>query len=180
MIDRYLDSIIKSLESKNWYAALFIALAIPDICGDLEQPSEKSSRVRYVNWYNKYMLPQYSVTMPSLQEPHVFLSGDDCYALRCSILHQGTGDIGKQKVSTILESVRFNEPSDEGGGMHRNQYKNVLQLRVDAFCNDIINATRQWLSDVQGDASIQARIQLLLKIHPAFYFPGFLGPSERS
>ena len=116
MIDRYLDSIIKSLESKNWYAALFTALAIPDICGDLEQPSEKSSRVRYVNWYNKYMLPQYSVTMPSLREPHVFLSGDDCYALRCSLLHQGTGDIGKQKVSTTLESVRFNEPSDEGGG----------------------------------------------------------------
>jgi len=179
MIDRYLDSIIKSLESKNWYAALFIALAIPDICGDLEHPSEKS-KVRYVNWYDKYMLPKYSVTMPSLREPHIFLSGDDCYALRCSLLHQGTGDIGKQKISRILKLVRFNEPSDKGGGMHRNQDKNVLQLRVDAFCNDIINATRQWLSDVQGDANVQARMQLLLKIHPAFYFPGFMGSSVRS
>lgn len=179
MIDRYLDSIIKSLESKNWYAALFIALVMPDICGALENPDERPG-VRYVNWYNKYMLPKYSSTMGPLQELHVFLPGDDCYALRCSLLHQGTGDIGKQKISTILESVRFNEPSNKGGGMHRNQYKNVLQLRVDAFCNEVIDATHKWLSDVQGNASIQARIQSLLEIHPAFSFPGFIGHSERS
>jgi len=179
MIDRYLDSIVRSLESKNWYAALFVALVIPDICGALEHPNEESG-VRYVNWYHKYMLPKYTVIMPSLREPHVFLSGDDCYALRCSLLHEGTGDIDKQKVSKILESVRFNEPSDKGGGMHRNQHKNALQLRVDAFCNEIIDATHQWLSDVQGDAGIQARIESLLEIHPAFYFPGFIGRSERS
>ena len=178
MIDRYLDSIIKSLESKNWYAALFIALAIPDICGALEHP-DTSSSVRYVSWYDKYMLPKYSSTMGALHEPHVFLSGDDCYALRCSLLHEGTGDVEKQKISKILKSVRFNEPPDKGM-MHRTQLKNVLQLQVDAFCNDIIDATHQWLSDVQGDASIQARTQLLLKIHPAFYFPGFIGRSERS
>lgn len=97
MIDRYLDSIIKSLESKNWYAALFIALAIPDICGALEHP-DKNSPARYVNWYNKYMLPKYSSTIGPLHEPHVFLSGDDCYALRCSLVHEGTGDIEKQKI----------------------------------------------------------------------------------
>ena len=179
MIDRYLDSIIKSLESKNWYAALFIALAIPDICGALEHPNEKSG-VRYVNWYNKYMLTKYSSTLGPLQELHVFLSGDDCYALRCSLLHEGTGDIEKQKISKILESVRFNEPSDKGGMLHRNQFKNVLQLQVDIFCNDFISAAHQWLSDVQGDAGIQARTQLLSEIHPAFYFPGFIGSSKKS
>jgi len=179
VIDRYLDSIIKSLESKNWYGALFIALVIPDICGALEHPNEKPG-VRYVNWYNKYMLAKYSSTIGPLHEPHVFLSGDDCFALRCSLLHQGTGDIEKQKISTILKSVRFNEPPDNGGMLHRNQRNNVLQLQVDIFCNDIIDATHQWLSDVQGNVSIQDRIQLLLEIHPAFYFPGFIGHSERS
>lgn len=72
MIDRYLDSIIKSLESKNWYAALFMALVIPDICGALEHPN-KNSPARYVDWYNKYMLPKYSSTIGALHEPHVFL-----------------------------------------------------------------------------------------------------------
>jgi hypothetical protein len=178
MMERYLDSIIKSLQSKNWYAALFMALVIPDICGAVEHPNEKSG-VRYVNWYNKYMLPKYSSTMGPLQELHVFLSGDDCYALRCSLLHEGTGDIGKT-ISKILESVHFNEPPDKGGRLHCNQYKSVLQLQVDIFCNDLINAAHQWLSDVQGDAGIQARMQLLSKVHPAFYFPGFVGRSERS
>jgi len=175
MIDRYLDSITKSLESKNWYAALFIALTIPDICGALEHPNEKSG-TRYVNWYNKYMLPKYS----SIILQHVFLSGDDCYALRCSLLHEGTGDIEKQKISKTLESVHFNKPSDKGGRLHCNQRNNVLQLQVDVFCNDFISAVHQWLSDVQGDAGILARMQSLSKIHPAFYFPGFIGPPERS
>lgn len=179
MIDRYLDSITKSLGSKNWYAALFMALTIPDICGALEHPNEKSA-VRYVNWYNKYMLPKYSSTMGRLQEVHVFLSGDDCYALRCSLLHEGTGDIGGQAISRILESVHFNEPSDKGGMLHCNQSKSVLQLQVDIFCHDFISAAHQWLSDVQDDAGIQARMQSLARIHPAFYFPGFIGHSERS
>jgi len=179
MIDRYLDSIIKSLESKNWYAALFMTLVVPDICGALQHPNEKSG-VRYVNWYNKYMLPKYSSAMGPRQEVHVFLSGDDCYALRCSLLHEGTGDIGKQTISKILESVHFNQPSDEGGVLHCNQHNNVLQLQVDIFCNDFVSAARQWLLDVQGDAGVEARMQLLSKIHPAFYFPGFIGSSGRS
>jgi len=179
VIDKYLDSITKSLKFKNWYAALFIALVIPDICGALEHPNEKSG-IRYVNWYNKYMLPKYSSIMGPLQELHVFLSGEDCYALRCSLLHEGTGDIEKQKISKSLESVHFNVSSDKGGVLHCNQYKNVLQLQVDIFCNDLIDAANQWLLDVQGDADIQARMQLLSKIHPAFYFPGFIGHSDRS
>jgi len=170
---------MRSLESRNWYAALFMALVIPDISGALEHPNEKSG-VRYINWYNKYMLPKYSSVMGPLQELHVFLSGDDCYALRCSLLHEGTADIEKQRNSKILESVHFNEPSDKGGMLHCNQSKNVLQLQVDIFCNDFIGGAHQWLSDVQGDAGIQARMQLLSEIHPAFYFPGFIGRSERS
>jgi len=179
VIDRYLDSIIKSLESKNWYAALFMTLTIPDICGALEHP-DISSSVRYVSWYDKYMLPKYSSLMGPLRELHVFLSGDDCYALRCSLLHEGMGDIGKQKISKTLESIHFNEPSDKGGMLHCNQYKNVLQLQVDVFCNDFITAAHQWLSDVQSDGGIQARMQSLSKIHPAFYFPHFIGSSEGS
>jgi hypothetical protein len=178
MIDRYLDSIVKSLECKNWYAALFIALTIPDICGALENPDESSSG-RYVSWYDKYMLPKYSSSMGPLREVHVFLSGDDCYALRCSLLHEGTGNVGKQRISKTLESVHFNEPSGKGGMLHCNQYKNVLQLQVDIFCDDFVDAARQWLSDVQGDAGIQTRMQLLSRMHPAFYFPGFIGSSEQ-
>jgi len=174
MIERYLDSIIKSLSSKNWYAALFVALTVPDICGALEHPDRNSS-ARYVSWYNKYMLPRYSSAMGSLEELHVFLSGDDCYALRCSLLHEGTGDIERQKISKTLQSVHFSEPSDKGGRLHCNQYKNVLQLQVDVFCHDFIRAARQWLSEVREDTGIQARMQLLSRIHPAFYFPGFIG-----
>ena len=38
-----MESLYRALESaitnKNWYAALFIALSIPDICGYIESPN---------------------------------------------------------------------------------------------------------------------------------------------
>lgn len=38
----FLDSIKLSLETKNWYAALAVALTIPDICGSIANPKEHS------------------------------------------------------------------------------------------------------------------------------------------
>lgn len=45
-----MDDLIKALEAsvanKNWYGSLFVALSVPDICGYLESPTDRS-QVRY-------------------------------------------------------------------------------------------------------------------------------------
>ena len=177
-MDNYLNAVETSLKCENWHAALFVALAIPDICGALEYP-EISSKVRYINWYNKYLLSKYSSHIGANHTPHIFLSGLDCYAFRCSLLHEGTGDIERNRTRTVLERIHFNEPSADGGSMHCNQMNRVLQLQVDVFCKDIIGATRQWLLDVKNDGNIQAQMASLLKIYPPFNFPGFIGSPKK-
>lgn len=156
-----LDSISKSLENKNWYSALVLSLIVPDICGQIEN-SKESSRKRYSKWFNKYLGKQYDT----------FLSGDDCYALRCSFLHEGSGNIEEQKAQDVLDRFVFiskgahcNRVSNCDFGGSRYDGKDFLQLSTFHFCQDIINATNEWLSDVKNDEAIQKNVVELLKIH---------------
>ena len=71
-----LDSISKAIENENWYAALFNTMTLPDICVSLEHG--KTTGNQYAAWFDEN-LPQYNK----------ILSGSDCYALRCALLHEG-------------------------------------------------------------------------------------------
>ncbi len=57
-MERFTNAIEKSLQDCNWYAALSLALALPDICANVCYPNEGSKK-RYVDWYNQYMLSKY-------------------------------------------------------------------------------------------------------------------------
>ncbi|MFN5539008.1 MAG: hypothetical protein ACK481_02975 [Candidatus Melainabacteria bacterium] len=59
---QFIDSIRKSVKDENWLAALFMALAMPDICSSLEFPNRPRSRIGeyYGNWFNKFLKPKYA------------------------------------------------------------------------------------------------------------------------
>jgi hypothetical protein len=157
---RILDSIKKSLENENWYSSLVMALIVPDICGKLEDDNKRSSK-RYPEWFEKYLGNKYTN----------FLSGNDCYALRCSFLHEGSGDTEKQKAKEVLDHIVFiprgghcNMLSDCYFGDSKYDGKSILQLSTFQFCQDIIDATNKWLNDVRDNETIQKNITELLDI----------------
>lgn len=100
MVDRLLADLDKSLDSDCYFAALSLALALPDICGRAEYPElASSSKKRYIKWYDEnigeYEIPpKQSETDEDM--PH--LSGEIVYQLRCSLLHQGAPNIDKEKI----------------------------------------------------------------------------------
>jgi len=155
-----LNSIENSIQNNNWYSALVLSLIIPDICGKLE--GEQKSSKRYPAWFNKYLGKKYQN----------FLSGDDCYALRCSYLHEGSDNIEMQRAKDVLDHFVF--ISD---GSHCNRFnncyfgdpkydgKNFLQLSVRQFCQDMVEAANQWLEDVSSNQEIQSNIREMLTIH---------------
>jgi len=142
-MERFLNSIKNSLENKNWYSALALALSVPDICAKISYPAEKSSKKRYIAWYNSYMIDKYTSYIGANKEKHVFLCGEDCYALRCSFLHEGRDNIEKQKAQEALDKFHFTIPK-HGFTIHNNQINKVLQLQIDVFCNDICESVRLW------------------------------------
>ncbi len=50
---RFTNAGRKSIAEDNLYAALTLALIIPDICGSLEDPGPGKSQKRYEAWFKK-------------------------------------------------------------------------------------------------------------------------------
>lgn len=167
-MDNFINAIDTALKNKNWYGALFIALTLPDICGKIEFP-HLSSKERYINWFNKDMDNKYK------SQSVVFLSGEDCYALRCALLHEGTDDIAQQRSRKILEKFVFMTDGPHCN-LSQNNYVNgkrvetFLQLRVDEFCKDICHSAEMWLKKVSKDTAIKKRLKNTMEIHK----PGFV------
>ena len=159
-MESILLAIKTTMKNKNWYGALLICLTVPDICSSLETPSSES-RKRYVNWFKKYLDNKYKT----------YLSGDDCYSLRCSYFHEGTNVIEHQSAREVLHKFVFS-PKGPHCNLISNCYfggtvddgKNILQLSVKTFCEDMIEAARKWLTDVKSKQEIQERISKMLKI----------------
>jgi len=145
------------LLNKNWYSALVLSLILPDVCSKLEGNNKKSSE-RYPEWFNTYFNKKYNG----------FLFGKDCYALRCSFFHEGSSNIENQHAKDVLDRFVF-----VANGPHCNRFsnchfgnpkydgKNCLQLSVNNFCQDMVEATNQWLSD----STVNKSLSEMLEIH---------------
>lgn len=102
-----------------------------------------------------------------------FLSGSDCYALRCAALHMGSADVTTQKRREVIEHFVFMT-----SGPHMNLFENCvfngvtrtfLQLNVSLFCEDVCLAVEKWMADVAADPDIQKRIGECLIVHEPGY-----------
>lgn len=153
-----INSVQKAITNKNWYAALFVSLTLPDICGKIEDPN-KNLPNRYVEWFKQYM-PQYQG----------FLSGEDCYALRCALLHEGKDDISEQK-KQVLEHFVFLT-----SGSHRNLVGGkdpFLQLNVQKFCEEICAGVQSWMANITSNADALVRLNQTIEIHePGYTYKG--------
>ena len=155
-MERFLHSIEQSVKTENWYAALVMALAIPDICGWLETPKVGSQK-RFEAWFDKYLLPNYK--SPFHGTDYTFLSGNDCYALRCALLHEGTDEVLRQRARDVVTRFAFSTT-----GSHCCMFESVLLLNVQEFCAELCAATRQWIQDVAANQDVQERLKELLQV----------------
>jgi len=120
-----------------------VALTLPDIAAKIDSPKAKSGP-RYAAWVETYLTPKYYRPAGHVTPEHTFLSGDDCYALRCAFLHEGGDETAHHPASKTLERFQFLG----GGFIHCNQADKKLQLEVGAFCRDICAAVETWLTSI--------------------------------
>lgn len=178
---KHLTSAVEmSVGHGNWYSALTLALTLPDICSKIDEPTEKSSRKRYIRWTDKYFTPKYTHLMPrfspergSFKEEHTFLSARDFYALRCSVLHEGSDLVTGQAAREVLERFQFIAPPPNGSMIHCNQLDAHLQLQVDMFCADVCEAVDEWYASISEGSDQAKRISELMTIRVFSYGEGF-------
>lgn len=92
MIIKLIEEINAALSHDLYFAALSLALTLPDICGKAEYP-DKGSTSRYKLWYDEY-IGQYEKS-PSVEGvPDMpYLSGEIVYNFRSSLFHQGNPNL---------------------------------------------------------------------------------------
>lgn len=134
----FVASVDASLRQGNNIAALMTALAIPDICGALQEPSDQVGE-RYRSWWNLYCREKYTV------RGEVWVSGDDIYALRNAMLHGGDHEKMRDGRNRVK---KFQIIAPRGGTYHLNQTAGGMQLQLDCLCRDICDGATEWFADV--------------------------------
>ncbi len=98
MLLNLVNDMDKALDDNCYFAALSIALMLPDICGKAEFPNENSSKKRYVEWYDMWIGKHECSPREKDETVMPYLSGEVVYQLRCAFLHQGNPNIDKDKI----------------------------------------------------------------------------------
>lgn len=163
-MNRFVNAVRECLAAQNWYGALALALTLPDICGKLQDSGEPSSRKRYVRWFDQYLATKYRLNVGGMEL--VFLTGADCYALRCSFLHGGADDITDQQTRDVLSRFFFTTQPK-----HLIRVADTLTVNVTRFCEEICSAVDQWSADHAADENIQLRLDGMLRIHTTDFSP---------
>lgn len=163
MVDRLLADLEKSLNNDCYFAALSLALALPDICGRAEYPGlSSSSKKRYIQWYDEY-IGQYEKPPKKSEndEDMPYLSGEVIYQLRCSFLHQGVPDIDKENINAkenkidyfllVVERKKaFDIYSDSASvswnNVSHNKYRSY-QINVRRFCLIVSRVVKYYYED---------------------------------
>ena len=107
MVDRIIQDIRGALYNNLYFAALNCALTLPDICGKAEYPTERSSKKRYIDWYDKEIGFYERNPEQNETEEMPYLSGEVIYSLRCAMLHAGEPNINGDSVKNKTDIDKF-------------------------------------------------------------------------
>jgi hypothetical protein len=163
-LHRYLADIHYALKAGAFYSALALSVAIPDICGGIEYPDEKSVGKRYRDWFDQWcaMLQSY-------------LDAADCYAIRCSYLHQGIDEFsGPNAVAARLTHIEFTVGMTDGGwslsyvpSALGPEAKGAVRIPVEDFCRDMTTSADAWCRSRSSDPRVASALARLIEFRPA-------------
>jgi hypothetical protein len=137
-----LEQIEKCVNHKLYYAAIMVCLAIPDIGGAIDSKDGQATKNKYVNWFEKYAVSHYKWGSGN------GLTGNECYYLRCSMLHQGKSQHQKLKYKDIVFS-KIPQIDSLVNPMFLEK-SSVLLIEPKAFCFKMTNAAYDWLEAVHN------------------------------
>jgi hypothetical protein len=154
-----LAEIEKALDAGLYYLAVMLAVAIPDICGALESKDGRSGPVQYKAWYDAHLANRiYDLT------------ADDCYSLRCGVVHQGKFGLAGAQYDRAI----FLLPQSKNK-MVACQIGDAYVYSVEHFCKEVIVAVRTWFAAKQNDANVIANMPRLVRVHPNGLAPYIVG-----
>lgn len=147
----------KALQSNHLRVALGMALTLPDICGQIEYPTETNVQNRYVGWCDKFLFNQgyhtHILNTPSISEStQRVIAGDMCYKLRCAYLHAGNTELNSRASDSFpVFKLQITHKEDEGlySGKEAKYNDKTVEIRLDIrhLTHVLCNAARKYYED---------------------------------
>jgi hypothetical protein len=177
-LEGFCNEVEKALNVGLPYLAAVGALALPDICSSLEwdpapdkiRDQRRTQQDRYKSWFRQYLKKHYN-----------HFTEDDCYRLRCGVLHNGKlgrpADTYERVAFTIPPRVGPREQHYSNNIIEGIQTGKLLALDLTVFCNLVIGAAREWYENKRNDEFVKANVVTLLRLNPKGVLPFFTGHS---
>lgn len=165
-----MDAILKSIEdavsAKLWLPAMSLALAVPDMLGQIAFPDPKArnkSRERYARWFDTYVSKRlFSI---GVDGPIYMMDGDDAYSFRCAFLHLGEVDVTEQTKSRYRQIVPTSGDLNHMGSDTIMGVPFTLYVGTEPFCKAICEGARAWREGaVRIQPDIAGNLERLLHI----------------
>ena len=175
-MEQILKEIEVALNSKLYLIALQTCLTLPDICGSIQSDSGKTTKNKYLHWYDEYVRPNVDLLLQS----------SDCYLFRCSMLHQGsTFSSPKKNQVASYTRIIFIGPDDQRITIHNctliDESKDDKTLIIDlhTFCLGMISSVRKWQKKMieTQNANYQTNMSKIIRFYPNGLSPYSLGIS---
>ena len=154
-----ISDIEQALSHKLHYLALMVAVTLPDICAALETKTGASDGGLYRKWYKKH-----------LKQKMGYLSPNDCYSLRCGVLHQGRMGVANQDFARVIFTI-----PETPVRMKSCIANDAMIYDVEFFCTDIIQAVREWFATAKDDPHVKANLANLVHYRPGGLAPYVVG-----
>lgn len=155
-LDLALGEIEHALNVRLYYLALISTLSLIDICAALESENGRSDKHAYIAWYDRHLSAQYS-----------WLTGQDCYGIRCGMLHQGVMD---QSVRNMPRSrwdrIGFLLPDGNGNEFRQLAANNYYFTGLSEFCRDVSARVRTWSEAEKDNPVVKKNAANLMRFHP--------------
>jgi hypothetical protein len=155
----FFSQIRAALAVNLYYLSLYVCLTIPDTCGAMSSENGWATQDKYIAWFDQFVGPKYP-------EPISF-TGQDCYAFRCSLLHQGS----TQHPSGRYKRIIFVEPGSTGNLLHRNLINDAMNLDVPTFCNDILDGADTWFEEAEQTSEYRKNYPQFAQRYPSGFSP---------
>lgn len=163
------DDVRKAVDAQCWYAALTLALVLPDACAKIDLPGQNVGS-RYVAWAGRYFVPY--VTAGG----RPFVTGRELYRLRCAFCHAGDLEVedhvpveaepGEAMFEVLNEVVLFANAVVPSRAMSSSNEarRTSYVVSVGELCGWICSAAEDWLEVARQDAGRTAAIGRLRRI----------------
>lgn len=144
------DEILKAVSSGLYSVPIFMSAAIPDICAALESDDGRTTAARYRAWFDKWAADRMTL-----------MTAEDCYSLRCGLIHQGKLGGLKGEISQVI----FPLPNPAIATFANCRFNDVYMYDIASFCSDMISSSNDWWGIVEGNSTVMQNAKHILKVH---------------